>query len=84
MSDNTRQVDEGYALALVPIAKEITDFIRSRLPEGQHFGVLIPVRDPAKRGEATIIALSSDRDVIAPVAAQWALDVHRRNKEFDP
>lgn len=77
----TRREDENAALAMIPLAKEIADFVRSRLPAGQDFGVLIPVKDPHRPGEVNIIALTSDRDIIAPFAAQWALDVHRQNKE---
>jgi hypothetical protein len=80
MSEQTREADENAALALVPLAKEIAAFCRSRLPDGQHFGVIIPVR--VAKGEVRIIALTSDREQIAPYAAQWALDVHR-NRGMD-
>jgi hypothetical protein len=79
MAEPTRRDDENAMLALVPLAKEIADFCRSRLPEGQHFGVIIPVRVAEK--EVRIIALTSDREQVAPYAAQWALDVFKRPTE---
>jgi hypothetical protein len=81
-SEPTRRDDENAMLALIPLAKEIADFCRSRLPEGQHFGVIIPVRVADK--EVRIIALTSDREQIAPYAARWALDVHQNpSSEID-
>ena len=77
----SRREEENAALALIPLVKEIAEFVRSKLPKGQHFGVLIPVKDPHRPGEVRIIALTSDRDILAPFAAQWALDVHRQKKE---
>jgi hypothetical protein len=82
MSEPTRRDDENAMLALIPLAKEIADYCRSRLPAGQHFGVIIPVRVAEK--EVRIIALTSDREQIASYAARWALDVHENpSSEID-
>lgn len=78
-SHPSRRDDENAMLALIPLAKDIADFCRSRLPDGQHFGVLIPVR--VSPDEVRVIAVTSDREQVAPYAAQWALDVFKRPTE---
>jgi hypothetical protein len=74
------EAEEGFALALTPIAKEIADFVRSKLPEGTDFGVLVlvPNRDP--KAEGRVIAVTSDRRRVATAAAQWVLTVLPRKK----
>lgn len=71
----TREEDERAALALVPLAKEIADFVRDRIPAGADFGVLLFAKPPAGQAEGRVIAVTSDRDRVAPYAAQWALSV---------
>jgi hypothetical protein len=60
------------ALRLVPIAKEFMEDLRGRLPEGTHFGIMLLVPgDP----EGRVVAMTTDRDVVAPAVAMWVLDV---------
>ena len=66
--------DAKAALALVPHAKEIADFVRAKIPDGLHWGVLILV--PGKP-EGRVVAVTSDRQQVAIGAAQWVLDVLR-------
>jgi hypothetical protein len=81
VTETTREEDENAALAMIPIAKEIMDFCRRLLPADQDFGVFIPVRISA--GEVRIIAMTTNRDRMAPYAARWALDVHQRPTQDD-
>jgi hypothetical protein len=64
--------DERAALALIPFAREAMDAIREKLPEGTDFGLMVLV--PGKP-EGRIIALTTDREVVAPAVAQWVLNV---------
>lgn len=72
-----REAEIGYMLALQPIAKEIMDLVKAKLPPGQHFGLIIPIQSKIPGVESRVLAISTDRAVIAPAAAQWALDLHR-------
>lgn len=67
--------EEGYGLAIAPLMQEIADFVKSKLPAGTDFGVLIyaPSSDP--KAEGRVIAVTSDRDRMAFYAAQWILTV---------
>lgn len=65
MTDEARD-----ALAFVPKAKELADLVRDRLPPGTHFGVMILV--PGKQ-VGKVVAITSDRKVVAPAVAQWVL-----------
>lgn len=74
MSDTTGSLgpDERAALRLVPIAKEFMDDLRGRLPDGTHFGIMLLVPgDP----EGRVVAMTTDRDVVAPAVAHWVMDV---------
>lgn len=71
----TRDQEEQATLALVPLAKEIADFVRDRIPAGTDFGVLLFAKPPEGQIEGRVIAVTSDRDRVAPYAAQWALSV---------
>jgi hypothetical protein len=75
MANPESDEDAGYLLALAPLAEDIMHYVRSTLPPGQHFGVIIPVANKQDRSDSRIIAMCSDRAVIAPAAAQWALTV---------
>lgn len=78
---STPNTEEGYALAIVPIAKEIADFVRARIPEGADFGVLLFANPVERGGEGRIVAVTSDRERVAFYAAQWALDVANHNPD---
>lgn len=71
----TREDEERAALALVPLAKEIADFVRGKIPEGADFGVLLFAKPPDGQQEGRVIAVTSDRDRVAVYAAQWVLSV---------
>lgn len=62
--------DERAILRLAPIAKEWMQELQARLPEGTHFGVMILV--PGKP-EGRIIAMTTDREIVAHAVAQWVL-----------
>jgi hypothetical protein len=66
--------DARAALAFVPHAKEIADMVRSKIPPGIHWGILILVPG---HPEGRVVALTSDRRKVAVGAAQWVLDVLR-------
>lgn len=71
--DDADDAERNFALALLPLAKEVADDVRARLPAGTHFGVFVlaPAVEPG--GEGRVIAITSDRDVVLPAVAQWAL-----------
>jgi hypothetical protein len=71
----TREEDERAALALVPLAKEIADFVRGKIPPDADFGVLLFAKPPAGQQEGRVIVVTSDRDRVACHAAQWVLSV---------
>ena len=71
----TTDDEERAAMALVPLAKEIADFVRRKIPDGADFGVLLFAKPPKGQIEGRVIAVTSDRDRVAPYAAQWALSV---------
>jgi hypothetical protein len=62
--------DEAAALAFMPHVKQIMDTLRPMLPEGTDFGVFVLV--PGKK-EGRVIAINTNRDVMAPAIAQWVL-----------
>ncbi len=62
------------ALAFIPKAKEISALVEAHLPKGTHFGVLILV--PGEP-EGRVVAITSDRKVVAHAAAQWVIEVLR-------
>lgn len=64
--------DAKAALQLVPVAKAIMDTVRGMLPEGTHFGLMLLVPGAP---EGRVVALTTDRDVVAPAVAHWVLDV---------
>lgn len=72
--------EQGYALALVPLAKEIMDYVRAKVPEGTEYAVLLVPSGVDESGLRRTVAMSTDRERMAFYAAQWVLDVHR-NKE---
>jgi hypothetical protein len=73
--DRPLEDDERYLLALIPLAKEIAAFIKGKIPEGADYGVFMFAKPVERGGEGRIIALTSDRDRVAPLVAQWTLTV---------
>jgi hypothetical protein len=71
----TSEQEEQATLALVPLAKEIADFVRGKIPAGADFGVLLFAKPPEGQHEGRVIAVTSDRDRVAHHAAQWVLSV---------
>jgi hypothetical protein len=69
--------DEAAALALMPHVKQIMDTLRPMLPDGTDFGVFVLV--PGKR-EGRVIAINTNRDIMAPAIAQWVLGTLGRGK----
>lgn len=67
--------DARAALQLLPWAKEIADLVKSKIPAGLDWGVFVIV--PGKP-EGRVVALTSDRDRVAPQVAEWVLDVLQR------
>lgn len=76
MSEFEVDAEAKFALAMVPLGKEVMDRVRDMLPEGTHFGVFILT--PPHQGEGRVIALTTDRDVIAPNVAQWVVEILQR------
>jgi hypothetical protein len=70
--------EERFALALVPVMKEIADFVREKLPTGTDFGVLILVPSTVPGEEGRVLAITSDRRRVAVGAAQWVLTALER------
>ncbi len=75
MSEFSISGEERAVLAMTPFAREIAAFVRSRIPEGADWGVLLFAKRLAGEDEGQVIALSSNRDRVAFYAAQWALSV---------
>jgi hypothetical protein len=64
---------ERDALAFLPHGKRMMEACGEMLPPGTDFGVYILVNDGS--GEGRIIALNTNRDVMAAAVAQWLLTV---------
>ena len=67
--------EERHALALAPIVKGLMDDLRSKLPDGTHFGLMILVPSKERNGLGRVLAATTDRDRMAPAIAQWCLSV---------
>lgn len=66
--------DVAKARALEPLAKEISDYVRAKLPPDTDFGVFIvrkPNGTPGDTGD--VLALTSDRERMARQVAGWVL-----------
>ncbi len=68
------------ALRLLPFARDAMDVIRAQLPDDTHFGLMVLV--PGEK-EGRVIALTTDRDVVAPAVARWVMDVLDPNRQED-
>lgn len=65
---------EAEIRALLPIAKDVFEGLREKLPQGQQFGLLLLLPgEPMGR----VVALTTDRRKLALGAAQWVLEVLR-------
>ena len=73
--------EEGYALAIAPLLNEIAEYVKTKLPPGTDFGVLVfaPSSDP--KAEGRIMAVTTNRDRMAVYAAKWVLTVLPEPKE---
>ena len=69
--------EERYMLALVPLTKDIADYTKAKLPLGTHFGVLVLVPSSEPGTEGRVLAITSDRTIVAHAAGQWVLNVMR-------
>jgi hypothetical protein len=74
------KVEEGFALASAPLIRSIMDTVKPMLPSGTHFGVLILVPSVEKGKAGRVLAATTDRDIVAPAAAQWVLTVLPKRK----
>jgi hypothetical protein len=68
-------VEEYYLRALHPLLREIVALVKEKLPPHTHFGVLVLAPNSDPKGEGRVLAATTDRDIMATVAAQWALTV---------
>jgi hypothetical protein len=68
-------VDERALLAFLPHGKRMMQACEEVLPPGTDFGVYILVPASDGSGEGRVIALNTNRDVMAPAVAQWLLTV---------
>lgn len=71
------ETEAGYGLALIPLCKSIADFAGRQLPEGTDYGVMILVKPLPGQQLGRVIALTTDRERVAPNVAQWAAGVLR-------
>lgn len=67
--------EERHALRMLPFAKDIADYVKSKIPPDTDFGVLIFAKPLPGKKEGRVIAITSDRQRVAFYAAQWALSV---------
>lgn len=65
--------DERFALGMLPHAKKAMDAVREMLPDGTHFGIFVLV--PVDEKEWRVVALNTDRQLMAPAIAQWFLSI---------
>lgn len=70
------ELEEAFVLALAPLMKEIADYIKSRLPATTDFALLIGVPSPETSALGRVLAISTDRQRMAFLAAQWSLTIH--------
>jgi hypothetical protein len=69
------RVEEGFALALGEQLKGMYEHVKKTLPPGAHFGIIIDIPASTPEGEGRIAALATNRNIVAPLAAQWAESV---------
>lgn len=67
--------DEESALQLLPAAREIRDFVEARIPPGTGWGVFLLPGEDDKDGLRRVLALTSNRDVMARAVGTWLMDV---------
>lgn len=70
-----RSAEELDALALGPEAKEIADYVRSKLPAGAHFAVFVLPPPPTPGAETRVIAITSKREIMARAVGSWLMNV---------
>jgi hypothetical protein len=70
------EVEQAFVLALAPLMKEMADYIKARLPATTDFALLIGVPSPETGAMGRVLAISTDRQRMALLAAQWSLTIH--------
>lgn len=73
--DHERGLEQSMALALVPLGQEIADYVRAKLPPDLPWGVFLFAKPLPGQRAGRVIAITSNRDVVAPLVAQWTLSV---------
>jgi hypothetical protein len=71
------EAEARYALALVPLVKEVMNFCRGKFPPDTHFGVMVLVKPVPGQEYGRVVAMTTDRQVVAPAVAQWTIQVMR-------
>ena len=74
------EIEQAFALALAPKMKEIADYIKTQLPPTTDFAFLIGIPAPEVGAMGRVLAISTNRERMAFLAAQWALTAHELNK----
>lgn len=69
------EAEQRYMLALVPLMRECNEFVKSKLPAGIDFGLLVVVPEVVAGEEGRVLALTTDRERMAWAAAQWVVTV---------
>lgn len=67
--------EQAAVLALAPILRDFMRDPEAKLPPGTDIGIIIAPPFKDTRGEARILALTTDRHRVAFLAAQWCLSV---------
>lgn len=70
-------VESRFALAISPLMREIGDYVKSKLPPGTDFGVMVVVPGTP---EGRVIALTTDRERVAFAVGQWVITAIPRHR----
>lgn len=75
-TENITREEENAALALGAHFHETYDYIKSKLPPGTHFALIVDI--PSIDGkDDRIMTLATNRSYMAPLAEEWAVSVLR-------
>jgi hypothetical protein len=64
-----RNADEAFALAMVPVGKDIADYVAGKLPEGVEYSVFLKIPSADR-----VVVVSSDRSRMVRAVAHWVMD----------
>lgn len=71
------EAEQRHAMAMIPFVREVMDYCKAKFPPSTDFGVMLLVKPVPGQEYGRVIAMTTDRERVAPPVAQWALQVMR-------